>query len=267
MKSHNIKYPKFLYHYTNVEALAYILATKKIRFSKLSNVDDVNEGKNKHFDHLRNFYFISCWTSSREESIPFWSMYTNDMCGVRIKLPSFPFIAHTIPYINYGVNVNVQKSIFSEEEVFGEDHVVYPFEEILGKMNYTKDKELLNPQLIEVTDTPEKYSANFKFSKYGVFKLNHWRFQSEWRYWAVAFPKVVAQNSEYEALIKFVEGKYEDISINQLFAELRPEVFNNIEILLGPKQNSAQKLIVKSLIKEFCPTAKIKESVLTGTIR
>jgi hypothetical protein len=262
-----IKSPQFLYHYTNVESLAYILSTKKIRFSCLSNVDDINDGENPHFSHLRNFYFVSCWTDLEQESIPFWNMYTKDMSGVRIKLPVRPFVIHQIPYEEHKVFVNYQYSIFPKEEVFGNDYVIYPFEEILDKITYTKNIKLLNPDIIEIDDDGEIAKVNFEFSKYAINKSILWRFQSEWRYSAFALPKSVAQNFDQDGIIKFAKGEYPNISQKYLYADIKPELYNVMEIVLGPKQNHAQQLIVKSLMKEFCPNAKITNSILTGTIR
>jgi hypothetical protein len=262
-----IKFPKFLYHYTNIESLAYILSTRKIRFSNLSKVDDVNDGKNEHFEHLKNFFFISCWTDLREESIPFWNMYTKDMCGVRIKLPSNPFIGHSMPYKDYNVDINnYENSIFPAEEVFGNDYILYPIQP-LDKVKYTKDISLLNPSIISVHDDGNKAEVKFELSRYAIYKLKHWNFQSEWRYSAFALPKGVAQNHDEEGIIKFANGEYKNISKNYIYATIRADVFDHMEILLGPKQNEAQKMIIKSLVKEFCPSANVINSVLTGTIR
>lgn len=35
--------PDFLYHYTSIDGLAHILSSKKIRFSRLDALDDINE--------------------------------------------------------------------------------------------------------------------------------------------------------------------------------------------------------------------------------
>lgn len=84
--------PEFLYHYTTIETLAYILSTKKIRFNALTHVDDMMEGKSKDFEHIGQYFLVSCWTNLEEENIPFWNMYSKDMKGVRIKLPSSLFL-------------------------------------------------------------------------------------------------------------------------------------------------------------------------------
>ncbi|NOQ27821.1 MAG: hypothetical protein GQ564_20865 [Bacteroidales bacterium] len=115
--------PSFLYHYTSIETLAMILSSKKIKFNSLNNVDDLNEGKSIDYKHIGGYFFISCWTSFAEESLPFWNMYTPSMKGVRIKMPSNLFQCNLI-------NTNTIKgfsdkeyfSIVSQEETFKEKY-------------------------------------------------------------------------------------------------------------------------------------------------
>lgn len=83
--------PDFLYHYTSIEGLANILSSKQIRFSRLDLLDDLTEGESLDPVDWRQFYFVSCWTSSEQESIPLWHMYTGNMKGVRLKLPAEMF--------------------------------------------------------------------------------------------------------------------------------------------------------------------------------
>ena len=88
--------PDFLYHYTSIDGLAHILRSKKIRFSRLDLLDDVNEGQSKDSVDWRKYYFVSCWTADEEESIPLWHMYTPEMKGVRLKLPTKFFKSYEI---------------------------------------------------------------------------------------------------------------------------------------------------------------------------
>lgn len=40
-----------------------------------------------------------------------------------------------------------------------------------------------------------------------------------------------------------------------------------MEILLGPKQRSGEKVIIEALVKEFNPSARIIESELEGLVQ
>jgi len=78
---------KYLYQYTSIETLALILANRSIRFNSLKNVDDLEEVKASDIEKYGKFTFVSCWTDKEEENISLWSMYTEKMKGVQIKLP------------------------------------------------------------------------------------------------------------------------------------------------------------------------------------
>ena len=82
---------RHLYHYTSIENLLLILKTKSICFSSLENVDDMEEMETEDLKNFGRFYYVSCWNKSSKESIPLWTMYSQDMKGVRIELPIFPF--------------------------------------------------------------------------------------------------------------------------------------------------------------------------------
>ena len=76
-----------IYHYTNIETLALILKNKTIRFNRLDQVDDLEEGKVKSLGvQFCKYVFASCWTDVAEESIPLWKMYGGDSGGIRISL-------------------------------------------------------------------------------------------------------------------------------------------------------------------------------------
>src|ERR1035437_2087423 len=111
--------PEFLYHYTSIESLAMILSTKKIKFNSLINVDDLIEGQCKEYQDIGQYYFVSSWTDLEEESLPFWNMYTPNMKGVRIKMPSDLFNEYPVSYIN---NLNIEhwnlKSIVPQEDIY-----------------------------------------------------------------------------------------------------------------------------------------------------
>jgi hypothetical protein len=84
-------YPKYLYHYTNLSTLALILDSKQIKFNRLDSLDDLAEGVTKDVANIRQYYFVSSWTCNENEDLAFWNMYTTNMKGVRIRLPTFPF--------------------------------------------------------------------------------------------------------------------------------------------------------------------------------
>lgn len=87
---------EYLYHYTSIENLLLILKNKTLAFNSLQNVDDLEECESKDVQKIGEMCYVSCWTDDATESIPMWSMYTQNMQGVRIKLRKFPFKKYSI---------------------------------------------------------------------------------------------------------------------------------------------------------------------------
>ncbi|WP_214653896.1 hypothetical protein, partial [Vibrio anguillarum] len=67
------------HHYTTIETLALILDSRKIRFNRLTNVDDMEEADLYGKYNIGRFLYVSCWTTNSIESIPLWNMYTGNM--------------------------------------------------------------------------------------------------------------------------------------------------------------------------------------------
>lgn len=84
-------WPERLYHYTSLDSLALILENRTLRLMPLTSMDDPQESRTKDVENLGRFFFASCWTDEREESIPMWNMYSPLASGVRISLPPLPF--------------------------------------------------------------------------------------------------------------------------------------------------------------------------------
>lgn len=86
-----------IYHYTNIETLALILANRTIRFNRLDLVDDPEEFDFEH-EGLRpaEYYFISCWTNNERESLPQWAMYGHSNHGVRIGMKENMFTVYEV---------------------------------------------------------------------------------------------------------------------------------------------------------------------------
>ena len=158
--------PEFLFHYTSIEGLAHILSSKKIRFSRLDFLDDMDEGGSADILDWRKYFFVSCWSSSEEESIPLWSMYTNDMKGVRLKVktdmfkkyrysldsvPSFMHLADTSS-APPGARVMLE-SYMPYDEMHGESYMVMPpswrKEDWPYAIEYTNEESKLKQEILK----------------------------------------------------------------------------------------------------------------------
>ena len=48
---------------------------------------------------------------------------------------------------------------------------------------------------------------------------------------------------------------------------LKDDIFDNMEITLSPAATAGQRVIVESLLKQYAPKAKIRESALSHSVK
>lgn len=267
--------PDYLYHYTSIETLAFILKYKTIRFNRLDFVDDPEESMTGDLGVFGRFCFVSCWTSMAEESIPMWHMYSKNMRGVRIKLPIFPFKEYihrphsqkwtkkdeVVEECNeYGKETYT--SYIDLDYFFQKNCSTVPLKEnILASVIYTTDEKLIFPHLLEKTER----GVNIHINKLGIYKRKYWEFQQELRY------KIFVSPFGPDDIVDATPEKINDIAqryitntlpFNDIFLFLDDNKFRDMEIRLGPKVSDAEKIIVDSLVKEYNSSARVTKSVL-----
>jgi hypothetical protein len=267
-------YPEYLYHYTSIEALAMILSSRKIKFNSLNQVDDLNEGKCSDITTIGKYFFASSWTDLEEESLPFWNMYTPNMKGVRIKMPSGLFTIYQISFTEINFFLNTPQidynSLVSQDDSFHANYWVVPVRDNnLVKVEYTNDLEKLCPKIRAQIDDGNIIDTY----KIGIFKAKHWEFQSEWRFLMKILPlneiEWVSQNSYVSKLLDSLYSIETGVNIpfSEFLVNINEEKFKKMEILLGPKSSESDGIIVNSLINKFNPDAKLLISRLHDTIR
>lgn len=239
----------YIYHYTSLNTLALMLANSTIRFNCLSNVDDMEEGKSVDLGNLADYAFVSCWTSNVQENIALWNMYTPNMSGVRIGLKQ-DFLKPIRGIENEVSNITdstiwcyALKNFFSEIEYCEDCHV---------KIFKRQDDNLLTVEGLELLGT-KKHSL--------------WKFQQEVRFLLFAISKKHVREPDNWPYPYFLEAiirkKLTDIEyIDMIFDR---NVFNEAEILLGPKSTLADETIVQALISHYLPGFKGK--VLKSELR
>lgn len=248
------KYPQFLYHYTSIDNLALILKNKTIRFNSLIKVDDPTEIKTVDTEGIGKYCYCSCWTD-KEESIPFWNMYTKDMHGVMIKMITFPFERHKefLSYYAGGQTIDtyIPNYIFASNIMYNIPTI--PF---LRKIEYID-----NPQVKVFDRIEQNVDGTFNFSGYmnniGLYKTLAWKFQSEWRYSMVLLP-----HDEKGKLKLDVSNNDEGLLQNYYDIKISGNALDSMEIVTGPKINIGEKLLVESICKRYMPNVKISESKL-----
>lgn len=240
-----------LYHYTTLDAFALILQSKKIRFSRLTNVDDPNEyGYIKEGINPAHYVYISCWTYTPDENIPQWKMYANNGHGVRLGLSSNMFNVSTYngKYLN----------VFPNDYFDDKDYYILP---VLSLDEFLSDIKYVDYPLNEIdynifTTLNGKSAIDFK--ELGKYKSADWQFQKERRYRIYIVPKnngKIPSNFLGESIIPPIT--YIDIPIIE-------DAFNNMEITLGPYITESEKIIANALMNQYIKTPKIKNSVFSN---
>ena len=264
-------HPEFLYRYTSIKNLALMLRGRRIRFNRLDKVDDLLEGKSSDLGNLGRLFFVSCWSSSDEENIPLWSMYTPNMAGVRIKLPAKMFKSFTIEPQSDGfmhVTSVIQSPLPYERMITNEylvNPTIYNFSQFLKEVEYTNDEGKLHPVILSTQDDRIAYDVK----NFGKYKKLEWRFQSEWRYIIMIWPGPFNyKNTPASDWVKNFAQKlhsgllHRSLPFNDFYLDLDESVINNIEVVLGPKASEGDRVIVESLLTKYCSNATLKLSNL-----
>jgi hypothetical protein len=247
-----------IYQYTSLESLAMILDSKKLKFTKLSLLDDPLEKYVKTMrlsdedcslknmrTNMGGYCYVSCWTRLQDESIAMWDMYGDRKQGVRIGLPEEML----------DKNFNIYKE--REKEL----------KELYKKKNkkYVKDKPLLNnkknkpiPGLIDVNYSDiEKQgkkddNINCLLEKLGRYKISDWEFQKECRF------RINVDPYEKSDDVYFMRKYLPNCDLNNLPLErnfilwgLNKDLLSDMQLIIGPNMKKDRRIILKALIHEY----------------
>jgi hypothetical protein len=112
----------------------------------------------------------------------------------------------------------------------------------------------LKPKLVEPTS---EHHQTIWSAKVGKYKHLAWEFQSEHRYRIITHPRGGFKPMEGNKFKNdsVMSSKFIDIPI-------RANAFEQMKILLGPKQLDSHRLIVEALIEKYNPKAIVERSNL-----
>ena len=251
--------PERLHHYTSLSSLAYILDSRKIRFTRLDQLDDVLEAQKVERFNFGEVLYASSWVANAEEAYPQWSMYGDAMRGVRVSLPYYPFDCHNyIPVEGDLANETVVP--MPMDEAIGEDFKIVPFlskEDICRPVTYVADvaeawrKSIWIDGDRLVCDDPRALAS---------YKSNRWEFQKEHRFVLQVHGRLRSNDKSLVAGMLSPNFIYFDVPISD-------EAFRRMEVTMGPLRSPADLLIADALLKKYAPEARLSESSLLGEIR
>ena len=249
--------PSVLYQYTSVQSLERIVATRKLRFSRLDTVNDPEEATASDLPLASTSVFVSCWSAKPAEQIPMWAMYGQNFGGVRIRLPANMFTGRNNPSIfeKGGALIRFDGS-YSIDRKFPAMTTVG--RAIIGpnKVYYSDDPTFRNRSLIY------RHAGTASFYPYdlGMVKGTSWSHEEEWRFkigaldFEAQFPDDAYFNQVTLDLAAF------PVEPTALFIPLDPAVLDELEVTLGWKADDAAVREVEQILAEHAPKATLKRS-------
>ncbi len=239
-----------LYHYTSIESLVYILRDSNIKFNRLDLVNDPIDGISSDFLDSQKIMYVSCFTKREDDSIPMWSMYTNDLDGIRIKFNENLFGKATTDFWGHVPSRELSKKYFDHDET----------NVVIGPIEISYLDKIDEEHVSVIRDWGGKIRVFFPLI-IGDTKLSDWKFEEEIRFKILSFNGMVAAKTDYDLKEKMQQVKdyiYEDKT--NVLIDLDKDAFGGSEILLGPKVSEAQEEIVRALIEKFQPTVTVSRS-------
>lgn len=242
-----------IFHYTTIEKLALILSNRTLRFNNAGNVNDPEECVTEDFGSFQPYCFLSCWTQSEQEFIPFWNIYADRGRGVRLEIDTqyikFDGIDKSgyLFYIVQNVLKTKQNSYFIN--LWQDTESTNPY----FKTNYSDEKKIF------LKDCSTEFTTQWihDFESALNTKKTCWSFENEVRFIMLGCECENAKNWQH-VFNKILEKplfseKYVDLLLKQDF-------FDNLKIKLGPRVTESDKIIVNALINEFDIHKKIQLS-------
>lgn len=265
-----------LYHYTTVQSLALILKNKTLRLNPLSKMDDLQEEKSNSLQNYGQSIFVSSWTDLEEESIPMWKMYSSMDAGVRISMLPDPFQIFDLITNSFRDPTEDEwqnrQSIDALYPVVDLSKVIkqytpanYQFGTQLCKIEYVNDRTKLIPNIQQI----ENGKVLIKLEEMGKYKNELWSFQREYRYRLITCPFGISLDINRFNVAVNLMTQFGGIkpTVDYIDLRLAENKLNDMVITTSPAISESNRIIVESLVKCYCPGAKIVESTLAGLVR
>lgn len=268
-----------IHHYTSIETLALILASRNIRFNRLDRVDDMREAQRARGIEFGKYFFVSCWTHKDAESIPQWHIYTDRMQGVRISLPAMPFVLKEMKPAP-GWQMQQHSTVYaplSLEEMFGDSYFVDPMcmdeKNFAGPIDYVQHIEEHYNEAVSVDDNNGGTKKIEIKQPYRLVRLKSldWKFQSEYRFSLFVLPSTPVPPSgpgDQSFAKRLPEYISESLLIGRppgieyLDLTLAESAIDQLIVTTGPLCSSGSKICVEALVKHYAPKGVVRESCL-----
>ncbi|MFN3668120.1 MAG: DUF2971 domain-containing protein [Brevundimonas sp.] len=251
--------PKRLCQFTTIDSLQKILSTRTMRFSRLDRVNDPEEATAEDLPQAASSVFVSCWTGPDIEPIPMWSMYGDQMCGVRLSLPTNMFQGRDKPGVfEQGGAISTIEGWFTIERPFPAASaqgrmVIGP-----NKVFYSDDPAYRRPRMIQ------RRGGRAHVFPYdlGMVKGTEWAYEEEWRFKIALLTSAIDYpDDDYFNNVTLDLNAY-PVTTEALFLSLDPSALDELEVTLGPKADQAAFDRVTEILADTAPNATLSRSRL-----
>lgn len=254
-KEHLENYRVFL-HYTDYEALSYILLDKTLKFNNLKNVNDKFEKKREGLEEFAGTRYIFCLCHQDYEIVPFWYVYgkANKKEKVMLRFSNFSNKLKEVIESDY-VFDNQNNIIKCEDNIQNSQERLRLVKLIMFDIEYDEKNNINSKQNI----TSESYIPNpeqimqgkaFPYAKYrvdattlGRVKTINWKYEEETRLMCTA---------------NLMDSKKE---VECLFVRVKDEIFRNLEIVVNPWADDILVGKIEKLIQKTRFSDEIKKSI------
>lgn len=241
-----------LYHYTTVQSFLLILLTGRIRFSKLSIVDDPEEYQYITSDGLNpaNYAYISCWSTTENECIPQWNLYSEKGHGVRIGMDENMFDVRR----NNDGNLIIPDLMTPDiEENINRGFYVKPIMPglFLYDIDYIDDLTTVSNYITKNRDNGIEIDTN----SIGRYKRTEWAFQKEKRFRIFAYP------FDGKRMLENVLAEHLYPAIQNIDIPIVDSCLQNMQITLGPHITEAEEKLIRLIVERVIKNPTIKRSV------
>lgn len=280
-----------LYHYTTLDSLLKILASKKLRFTSLEYVDDSYEhqvSSDENYTKMGRYCYVSSWTKKREDYFQ-WNLYGDKMNGVMIEL-NLDGISNIDKNFTELFVMLKDKNIPQGLDKLKSQMLQTEGNFILGEVIYDDDK--LQPLDIKIEENGMDGLPNTSIQgteEIGKYKRKSWDFQEETRFRFMTVPwtkkdfddikgfvnkctednRVIIHHKLNLDLLKRLTNDFELKQLPYIDLSLSDEFFKRITIFLGPKlsKNSLNKRIAEESIKALYPIVKDKKYIYDSNVK
>jgi hypothetical protein len=251
--------PQRLCQFTSVDSLEKILSSRTLRFSRLDRVNDPEEATAEDLPGAASSVFVSCWTGPEVESIPMWSMYGDQMRGVRLSLPADMFQGRKKP------------GVFEQGGAISSIDDWLTIERPFPAMS-TKGRMIIGPNKVFYSDDPGFRRRRMVHRRHGqahVFPYDlgmvkgvDWAYEDEWRFKVALISSGVAfPDADYFNTVT-LDLKTYPVTTEALFVPLDPEALDELDVMLGPKADQDVADRVADILQVAASKATISRSRL-----